>query len=411
MGDSVTSDLSRLSPLALALRRLVTSRAVQLSLGVVAAVMLMAIYAPFLCNEVALVWRDEAGLRFPVLGHLFNANEYRQGYDLWFNVLALLLPLFVVGWVLLRKRWSASRRLKYAFAIWVATSILVTVPLGSGRAIYAERPETRETIRAVRAVPEQARAWAVFPLFIAKPTANYPGASLLPPGTANATTGGIHLLGTDDRTKDVLATVIYGARVSLTIGFLSTAIVLLIGVIVGAISGYFGGWVDLVLQRLVEIVMCFPSFMLILVVMSILGPKLIYIIWVIGLTGWAGVARLVRGEYLAQAGRDYVLAAESLGLSRWRIMFRHILPNVLTPLIISATFGVAGAVSSESGLAFLGLGDPDAPSWGTLLEQGRNHPLYLWLIFTPGLMIFILVYTFNVIGTGLREALDPKGTR
>lgn len=410
MGEQAHVDIGRLSPFALAMRRLVTSRSVQISLGVVAAIVAMAIYAPFLCNEVALVWHDDRGLRFPILRQLFNANEFTQGYDLWFNMLGLLLPFLAVGWFLVRRRWSVSRRLQVAFAIWVGLSTLAMIPFGA-QAVYDERPEIVENVRTWRAQAEGARAWAVFPPIMAKPTSNYSGGNLLSPGTQNATTGGVHVLGTDDRTKDVMAIMVYGARVSLTIGFLSTAIVLAIGLLVGAISGYFGGWVDLLLQRFVEIVMCFPSFMLILVVVSILGPKLIYIIMVIGLTGWAGVARVVRGEFLAQAGRDYVLAAESLGVSRWRIMFRHILPNVLTPLIISATFGVAGAIGSESGLAFLGLGDPDAPSWGTLLDQGRIHPEYLWLIFTPGVMIFLLVYTFNVIGTGLREALDPKAVR
>jgi peptide/nickel transport system permease protein len=411
MGEAAMEDTGTLTPLALALRRLVAAYAVRISLGLVLAIALMAIYAPFLCNEVALVWRDGSGLRFPVLRHLFNANEYRQGYDLWFNLLGLLLPIYAVAWFALRRHWSVARRLKVALLTWIALCTIAMVPLGPLRALYSERPETPETIRSYRALPEESRPWALFPPMTAKASANYAGSNLLAPGSANAATGGIHLLGTDDRTKDVLATMVYGARVSLTIGFLSTAIVLAIGVIVGAVSGYAGGWVDLVIQRIVEIVMCFPSFMLILVVVSILGPKLIYIILVIGFTGWAGVARLVRGEYLAQAGRDYVLAAESLGIPRWRIMFGHILPNVLTPLIINATFGVAGAIGSESGLAFLGLGDPDAPSWGTLLEQGRNHPQYLWLVFTPGLLIFILVYTFNVIGTGLRDALDPKVTR
>jgi peptide/nickel transport system permease protein len=224
-------------------------------------------------------------------------------------------------------------------------------------------------------------------------------------------TQGTHILGTDNDTEDVFANLLYGARVSMTIGILATLLSMAIGVVIGAISGYFGGWTDLILQRIVEIMMCFPTFILVLIVVSILGAKLMWIIMVIGLTGWAGTARMVRGEYLGQAPRDYVVAAQALGVSRSAIMFRHILPNILTPLIISATVGIAGTVFLESGLAFLGLSDPDAPSWGAILEQGRNQPSYLWLILVPGIAIFILVFTLNILGTHLREALDPRSQR
>ena len=140
--------------------------------------------------------------------------------------------------------------------------------------------------------------------------------------------------------------------------------------------------------------------------MLIIIMRLIVIMLVIGLTGWAGIARLVRGEYLAQSVRDYVAAGQALGLGPWRIMFRHILPNALTPLLITATFGVAGAVGSESGLSFLGLGDPTIASWGTLLEQGRQNIAYWWLIWLPGMAVFALVSALNLIGNGLREAID-----
>jgi peptide/nickel transport system permease protein len=179
-------------------------------------------------------------------------------------------------------------------------------------------------------------------------------------------------------------------------------------VIIGAASGYFGGWIDLLLQRLVEIMMCFPTFILILTVVAAVGHDIFIIMMVIGLTSWAGTARLVRGEFLAQAVRDYVTAVESIGVPRWRIMFRHILPNTMAPIVITATFGVAGAVLGESGLSFLGLGDPTTPSWGLLLDEGRENIDYAWLIYAPGVAIFVLVTSLNLIGNGLRDAFDPK---
>jgi peptide/nickel transport system permease protein len=275
--------------------------------------------------------------------------------------------------------------------------------------VYAQRPLAAETAAAHAAAAAAGQpVFAVLPPVRTQPGRPYAGAKLLPPGSADPANGVRFWLGTDIHTRDVLATMVNGTRVSLTIGILATALSMLIGVAIGAVSGYCGGWTDLLLQRLVEIMMCFPTFLLILVVVAIMGPNLITIVVVIGLTDWAGTARLVRGEFLAQAGRDYVLAARALGFGAPRIIVRHILPNALTPLLISASFGIAGTVSLESGLAFLGLGDPAVSSWGGVLEQGRQQPLYLWLIIPPGAAIFCLVLALNTLGNGLREVLDPR---
>jgi peptide/nickel transport system permease protein len=226
----------------------------------------------------------------------------------------------------------------------------------------------------------------------------------LPPGTDPA-----HRLGTDQIGRDILALMLFGARISMTVGLLSTGIAMCIGVVIGAVSGYFGGWIDILLQRIVEIMMTFPAFILILIVVSIFGRNIFFIVAVIGLVGWAGTARLTRGEFLSQMGREYVLACQALGLPRWRIMFRHILPNALTPLLIAASFSIAGAVLAESGLAFLGLVESTTPSWGLILNSGRDKIEYPHLLYAPGIAIFILVYTLNTIGNGLREAFDPRG--
>jgi peptide/nickel transport system permease protein len=238
--------------------------------------------------------------------------------------------------------------------------------------------------------------------------ATYPGAVLKAPGTVNSATGARFWLGTDSAGHDVLSRMLFGARISMTVGLVATGLSLLIGVLIGGISGYFGGLVDIILQRVVELMMCFPTFILILVVVAMLDRSIFVIMTVIGLTGWAGTARLVRGEFLGQSVREYVLAAQAQGLPKWRIMFRHILPNCMTPLTISATFGIAGAVMAESGLSFLGLGDPNAASWGGLLEQGRNNIRYGWLIWCPGMAVFLIIASLNQVGNGLREAFDPK---
>jgi len=220
-----------------------------------------------------------------------------------------------------------------------------------------------------------------------------------------------HLMGTDKVGRDVLARVIHGARVSLSVGFLSVGVAVLIGVFAGALSAYHGGWVDLILQRVVEIVMTFPVFLLVLTIMAFLEKRSIFnIMLVIGLTGWTGIARLVRGQMLAQKRLDYVVAAQALGFSSWRIMFRHLLPNSIAPVLVSVTFGIAGAILTESGLSFLGFGvSPPTASWGELLNQALAWPTGFWWLTTfPGFLIFASVTVYNLVGEGLRDALDPR---
>jgi peptide/nickel transport system permease protein len=279
------------------------------------------------------------------------------------------------------------------------------------QAMWKPRPFSDATIERWNELAPEKRPFAVFAPVKHRFDATYAGAILQAPGVSNPATGGTYWLGTDAGGHDVLTHLFFGARISLTVGLVATGLSFFIGIIIGAVSGYFGGRVDMLLQRIVEIMMCFPTFILILSVVAMLGRDIFIIMAVIGLTSWAGVARLVRGEFLAQSVRDYVVAAEALGLPRWRIMFRHILPNAIAPLLISATFAIAGSVGAESGLAFIGLGDPTAPSWGVLLEQGRQNIRYPWLIYTPGLAIFIIVMTLNLLGNNLREAIDPKNNR
>jgi peptide/nickel transport system permease protein len=217
-----------------------------------------------------------------------------------------------------------------------------------------------------------------------------------------------HWLGTDKEGRDVFVRMIYGTRISMAIGVVAVSIYVTIGIILGSMAGYFGGRADLWISRFIEVMICFPSFFLILTVVSFIEKKSIFhIMIVIGITSWTGVARLVRAEFLKLKNMDYVQAAIALGMSKTRIMFGHILPNAMGPVLVSATFGIASSILTESSLAFLGLGDPSAPSWGGLLNVGREEGK-LWLILAPGIAIFFVVFIFNLVGEALRDALDPR---
>jgi peptide/nickel transport system permease protein len=228
-------------------------------------------------------------------------------------------------------------------------------------------------------------------------------AVLMPPSHA-------HLMGTDTLGRDVLSRIIYGSRVSLKVGFVAVGLATIIGLIVGALAGYYGGWVDTALMRLVDLMLCFPAFFLILAVIAILEPSIWNIMAVIGLTSWMGVARLVRAEFLSLREREFVTAARALGASDFRLILRHMLPNALAPVMVSATLGVAGAILTESALSFLGLGvQPPTPSWGNILTAGKdNIQIAWWLSVFPGLAILITVMSYNLLGEGIREAIDPR---
>lgn len=219
-----------------------------------------------------------------------------------------------------------------------------------------------------------------------------------------------HWLGTDDRGRDVLSRMIWGSRISISIGFVAVGIQLAIGVFFGALAGYYRGWVDTLIMRFIEIVMCFPTFFLIIALIAVLRPSIWNIMLVIGLTGWTGIARLVRGEFLKLRESEFAVAAAATGLSDAWIMFRHLLPNALAPVWVSATFGVAGAILTESGLSFLGFGaPPPTASWGEVLKQSQSYVDFAWwLVVFPGAAIFSTVTAFNLVGEGMRDAMDPR---
>jgi peptide/nickel transport system permease protein len=221
-----------------------------------------------------------------------------------------------------------------------------------------------------------------------------------------------HVLGTDAVGRDILSRALYGARISLSVGIVAVAIYLTIGFVLGAIAGYSGGLTDAFVMRFTDVMMCFPTFVLILILVGMVGPNITNIMLVLGLFGWPGVARLVRGQVLQLREMDYVLAAHALGGSRRYVMIRHILPNVIGPLTVAGSLGIAGAILAEAGLSFLGLGvTQPTPSWGSMLNEARNPAILAtqpWLWLTPGILISLAVLSANFIGDGLRDAFDVR---
>src|SRR5687767_1250885 len=223
---------------------------------------------------------------------------------------------------------------------------------------------------------------------------------------------GAHVLGTDDLGRDVLARLIHGARISLTVGFLATAISVIVGSFLGALAGYYGRGVDWIVSRLIEVVLCFPFLFLVLGIVALFRPSMYTILIALGLTSWTNEARYVRGEFLRIREAEFAQAARASGARDARIIFRHLLPNAMAPVLVSASFGVAVAILTESALSFLGLGVPlPTASWGSILSSARdNIDSAWWLVLFPGLAIFTTVAAFNVIGERVRDALDPRSS-
>jgi peptide/nickel transport system permease protein len=218
-----------------------------------------------------------------------------------------------------------------------------------------------------------------------------------------------HLFGTDKLGRDVMAGMIHGSRISLSIGFVAVGIAVIVGVILGAIAGYFGGWVDLIISRFFEIMLSIPTFFLLITVAALLPPSIFLTMAIIGMTGWVGIARFTRNEFLRIRNQDYVTSAIALGVSDRTVMFKHILPNALAPVIVSVVLGIAGAILVESSLSFLGIGVPaELVTWGSILQEASTTTYAWWLAVFPGFAIFITVLAYYLVGEGLREVLDPR---
>jgi len=372
---------------------------------------LVATYAPVICLDVPFWTNLEGAPASPWLASLFDPTVFALAVDVFFNLLMGTLPLLVAIWFVAKGR--ARRWLLVAWCV-----LHVGVFLWANGA----REDWRRPVRHYQREVLEAKASAVFPPVRHHPQKRASEFSLSPPlqtgklqpGAASAPPPEelwpYFILGSDNLGNDVLTRMIYGARISLTIGVIAVGIYVMIGIILGALAGYFGGWVDDTLMFLAQVVLVIPFLFLILFILSTVENKSIYwVMLVIAFVGWPGVMRLVRGEFLRQREIDYVTAARALGVSSRRVMFRHIVPNTLAPVFVSATFGIAGAILLESTIAFLGLGDPAAPSWGQMLRIGyENKETGRHLIWTGGLAIFVIVLVINIIGEALRDALDPK---
>lgn len=387
------------SPAVLFRRRFFSDRSALAGVVLILLMVGVAMFAPLLANEKPLMVIAATGeWSFPAFRGLFSTRSPEIFIELGFNYCLCCLPAFAVILLILRRK---SRVWKSVGLLTVAAVLLTPFLFHS---VKFDGTNWREEIPKIR----QAGGFVL--------TAPIPYGPFETIGTPYEEPSKEHWLGVDHSGRDVAARMIYGARVSSAVGFLATGISLLIGTFLGLLAGYRGGKTDLAIMRLVEIVICFPTFLLLLILMSIMldydsRQSILLVILVIGFTGgWPGLCCLVRGETLKQRALPYISAAESMGVPTRRILFAHLLPNVSGPIFVTFTFNVAGAILAESSLSFLGFGVQDpAASWGELLRQAFPDPVTYWhLTLWPGLAIFLAVCAFNFVGEGLRKALSPK---
>lgn len=360
----------------------------------------LAVFAPVIANEKPLLLYMGGKLSFPAFSALFTPESPEIFVEKFWNFLMLFLPSAFL--IYCGMRFFPFQKRKRVFFITLAVFfLLLALPFCfSGSRI--DKTAWKEMTKELKGRD----------LVLYAPLPYGPFEMVSPPYEKSSRK---HLFGTDQAGRDVFARMIYGARVSLFAGFAATLISLLLGTFIGLVCGYTGGRTDLFLMRFVEIVICFPTFLLLLILMTILldqgsRQSILLVIAVLGFTSWTSLARLIRGETLKQRNMAYIQSCKCMGLPTYKILFKHLLPNVSGPIFVSFSFEVAGAVLAESSLSFLGFGvqDPTA-SWGELLRQAYPDPLtYFHLMLFPGLAIFLTVCAFNFAGEGLRKALDGK---
>lgn len=381
------------------------------SLWGVVALFTLAIVAPVLALNVPFFISipegvgpaQLQGVHFPWFKTLFDVNFFDGGVDIFFNFLIFALPAVLIAWKVLapgkKQKLIKDDYKKWRTNFWLGASIAVVV-----FALAVFFMDYRQPYVDWAGLAQQDGVNSLFPPF----RYSYRDVDLMAVASSPSWE---HLLGTDEQGRDVFTRMLFGTRISLTIGVLAVAIYTAIGMVLGGLGGFFGGRTDMIVLRLIEVMLCFPSFFLILTLRGFVeNASVFHIMLIIGITGWTRIARLVRGEFLRLRRQDFVQAAIALGYTKWRIIFRHVMPNALGPVLVSATFGVAGAIILEASLSFLGLGPTTAPSWGQILTVGRQTKLWA-LILAPGFAIFLTVSLLNLVGEGVRDALDPKMRR
>lgn len=368
------------------------------------ALFVIAVYVPVLIANKPFLWNGGDGWELPWLATIFDRNAYRSGIDIFFNTILVFGTLLAAPVTFLwrrsaglpRRERAARRRriLGGALAVWLLALVAV---FGIG----LQRPQAYYLEEEARLVAAGSPPTAIWPLVRIGPSDVDVRDTMTGPSAE-------HWLGTDSSGSDVLTRLLYGTRVSLTVGIFAVALYCTFGTIIGSVAGFFGGRIDTMLMRIVEVVICIPSLFLVLAVAAFIPERSIFhIMFIIAAVAWTGPARLVRAEFLRLRELDFVAAARAAGFSRAQIIFEEILPNAIGPVLVSATFGVASAILVESTMSFLGLGDANVPSWGQILATGRQYSSWM-LILAPGFAIFVTVSLLNLLGEGVRDALDPK---
>jgi peptide/nickel transport system permease protein len=352
----------------------------------IAIVAFCAVFAPFLANSYPLAVKMNGNWSSPAIKHLTPVD--------WTLLVVAFCGVITLG----LSRLTFFRKLLVLLLI-----LAVELPL----AFLFVHPPIVDVFQEYRDLQRQGRLQAVIGCPIPySPTdrlRDHPDARLTPPSRE-------HLFGVDMNGSDVLSAMIHACRIAMAIGFISTGIAVVIGVVIGGLMGYFVGWVDLFGMRFIEVFEAIPTLILLITFVAFFGHNLYLMMAIIGLTGWTGNARFIRAEYLRLRNQDFVQATIAAGLPLRSILFRHMLPNGVSPVIVSATFGIASAILFESTLSFLGLGLIDEPSWGQMLNQaaGVSGTFTWWMAVFPGLGIFLTVFAYNLIGEALRDALDPR---
>jgi peptide/nickel transport system permease protein len=372
--------------------RLLGKWGARLGLAWVALLVLLAVFAPLIASSHPLAWKRGGEVASPFLNHLT-----------WLDVTLFVAFAAAIVAPLVQRLTKCGTGA--AAGGWIGVVLLTTLVSW----IAISPPRNVELKQYREAVAAGSVEWAVFAPLPYSPndrqrdrlTAEGVNPSFLTPSAR-------HPMGTTETGSDVLSRMIHASRIALAIGLVATGIAVTIGIVIGGLMGYFAGWTDLMGMRLVEVFSAVPVIFLLIMIVAVWGPSLMLMMVVIGLTGWVGYALFVRAEFLKIRRSEYVEAGRSLGLPLWSILFRHMLPNGVTPVLVLASFGIASAILTESTLSFIGLGLEEEPSWGQMLNQARRAPEQWGLAIFPGLAIFLTVFAYNLIGEALRDAIDPK---